>query len=233
MGQFDTNVRNFWNYYLELESEFVETKRFVEFHKDNYNSFSVEFLKLFQAICSEIDVLGKHIASLINPSFSRSDNKSIQQWWIEIQDYADFYSDLNKWHNPLEKPINLSDAQIYNYLLNESFQPWKKYNLERYLDKNNNSRIRLKPNCQTPTWWTAYNAVKHHRTELNKNGELNFKKASLKNVCESISALYILEILVLELSIKNKAQYESFYNESKLFNKVSLATSEDIDELFR
>lgn len=231
MNQFDENVRNYWNYYLELENEFVETKRYVEFVKDNYSSYSVEFLKLYQAICSEIDVLGKYIASLINPSFSRVDNKSIQQWWIEIQDYQYFYLDIHSFCNSSVKPSDLCDANIHNYILGESFQPWANYKLERYPDKNNKIKIRLKSGSQTPKWWTSYNKVKHHRTELNKYGETNFRKANLKNICESISALYILELLVLELSITNKTQYESFYNATKLFSKVSLLSSEDIDAI--
>ena len=53
---FDSFVDNYWEYFRELEKEFMETQKYVEFCIDNNASFSVEYLELFQAVCSEIDV---------------------------------------------------------------------------------------------------------------------------------------------------------------------------------
>ena len=50
-------VKSFWSYYLELERQFLETKRYVEFSENNSKAYSVEYLKLYQAICSEIDTV--------------------------------------------------------------------------------------------------------------------------------------------------------------------------------
>ena len=50
-------VKSYWNYYLELEEQFISTKKFVEFDVSNSTTYSVEYLKLFQAVCSEIDVV--------------------------------------------------------------------------------------------------------------------------------------------------------------------------------
>ena len=55
-------IKSYWNYYLELEDQLIQTKRFVDFDISNYKTFSIEYLKLLQATCSEIDVVAKIIA---------------------------------------------------------------------------------------------------------------------------------------------------------------------------
>ena len=64
-----------WSYYLVLEKDFLDTERYISFEfGDNYlydshqiidygnsNTFSNEFVKQYQAICSEIDVILKSI----------------------------------------------------------------------------------------------------------------------------------------------------------------------------
>ena len=72
-------IKSYWNYYLELEDQFIATKKFVEFDASNSATYSVEYLKLFQAVCSEIDVVAKILAEEYNPSFKKIDNKNIQK----------------------------------------------------------------------------------------------------------------------------------------------------------
>ena len=234
MDPFETTIRNYWNYYLELEEEVVATKKYVEFCKENNNCFSIEFLKLYQAICSEIDVLGKYVASLVNSAFKNDEKSTLYKWWIEIQDYRDLCLDINDMHRSSKTSTNLADAKVFNHLMNIEYQPWADFKLERYTDTKKKKRIRLKAGCSNPTWWTSYNKVKHHRTQIVANGgKDNYSKACLQNVCESISALYILEILVLELSKPTPDQSQRFINGSKLFQKPSLASDSDIENLFK
>ena len=61
--------KNYWEYYLELEEQFISTKRYVAFDAANYKSYSLEYLKLLEAVCSEIDIVGKEIAHQIDSSF--------------------------------------------------------------------------------------------------------------------------------------------------------------------
>ena len=77
-------IRSYWNYYLELEEQIILTKRYVEFDESNFKTFSIEYLKLFQAVCSEIDVVGKYIAEMFNKDFRKIENKNIQKWGYEI-----------------------------------------------------------------------------------------------------------------------------------------------------
>lgn len=52
-------MQNIWNYYLILEEDFLKVERFIEIEEDNFNTYSKEFVKQFQAICSELDVMFK------------------------------------------------------------------------------------------------------------------------------------------------------------------------------
>lgn len=187
---------------------------------------------MYQAICSDIDVLGKYIASEIDSSFSRVDKYDILKWWIKIQNYNSLYLPIEKYNNPSISPVKLYDAKVHNYLLDEDFEPWNNFVVESYVDARGRSRIRCCSGSNVPSWWSSYNKVKHHRTERDGSGNINYSKANLKNICEAISALYILEMLALEISIDNKSQYETFMNESKLFNTLVFASSEDIASLF-
>ena len=53
--KFQEIEHSYWRYYIELEQEMLQTRRFVDFGKENFKSYSLEFLKLYQAVCGEID----------------------------------------------------------------------------------------------------------------------------------------------------------------------------------
>lgn len=59
--------KSYWNYFLELEKQLLSTRRYVAFDVANYKTYSMEYLKLIEAVCSEIDVVGKGIAHQIDP----------------------------------------------------------------------------------------------------------------------------------------------------------------------
>ena len=96
-------IKCYWDYYMALEDDFLKTERYVSFNLgDNflYNSstpanlensicFSNEYIKQYQAICSEIDVLLKSICLEININ-SKADNmpqytKVVLGQWPQIE----------------------------------------------------------------------------------------------------------------------------------------------------
>lgn len=80
--------KNYWQYFLELEEQLLSTKRYVSFDHANFKTFSTEYLKLLEAICSEIDIVGKEIAHQIDSDFKiDDDHNSIQKWRYKIQDW--------------------------------------------------------------------------------------------------------------------------------------------------
>lgn len=176
--QFLLFERSYWSYFLELEEQFLSTKRYVAFDCANYKAYSSEYLKLLEAVCSEIDVVGKEIAHQIDPSFKIDDHHaSIQKWWYIIQDWV-IEDDV--------APVKILDELEFN--------PWDGYRVEQYVASNGTMRLRLASGAKTPYWWTSYNKVKHSRTlDDPDTQEKFFLRANLENLCNAFSALYILE----------------------------------------
>ncbi|QWF16904.1 hypothetical protein [Lysobacter capsici] len=55
-----------WHYFLAIESDLVRVSRFVEFHKDNMQTFSIELARVLLATCAKVEVVGKLIAHTHN-----------------------------------------------------------------------------------------------------------------------------------------------------------------------
>ena len=179
-------VRSYWNYFLELEEQLISTKRFVDFDKANNKTFSIEYLKLLQASCSEIDVVAKIMAESINPEFRKFENKNIQKWGYEI--LTEF---------PMLTSVEVCFNNDYTLI------PWANWGYEKYNDTKGRTRYKLLKGCETPSWWTAYNKVKHERTSVYDSGQTNYVRANLDNLVAAMSALFILENVFLESLTKN------------------------------
>lgn len=70
--------KHYWNYYLSIERSFLATEPYIAINQKNFNAFSVEFIKLYQIICSEIDVTAKCLCSVIGTP--PSSNAGINKW---------------------------------------------------------------------------------------------------------------------------------------------------------
>lgn len=80
-------IHNYWMYYLNLETDFMNTLRYVELDERNYSTYSVEYAKQYQAVCSEIDVLCKKLCELID---SRSNVKNMREYTTSLlSEYPD------------------------------------------------------------------------------------------------------------------------------------------------
>lgn len=190
-------TKNYWSYYLRLENEFLSTLKYVEFEKANYKTYSLEFLKMYLSVCSEIDVVGKCLASSVNPQFKIDKHTGLNKWWMEIQD----------------KKINgktLNDVEV-NFIDIEEIKPWDNYRVE--FGKRN--RCVLSNGSRTPQWWCDYNSVKHARSSFN-DGIRNYSKANLFNLSRAFSALYVLEKGFMEFVDKENL---SLIEHSHLFEK--------------
>ena len=171
-------IKNYWNYYLLLEKQVLETQRYVDFNTQNNATYSIEYLQLFLSICSEIDVVAKIIAKEHNPNFSGEN--------------------INKWGPEVDEAI--SQIQSKSVVFNNDYivTPWHNWYHISSIDSKGKSRKKLKDNCKNPEWWILYNKVKHQRTSIYKNNRLYFSCANLKNVVFSLSALFILEMSYID-----------------------------------
>lgn len=233
-GLFKQFLRNYWEYYRELEKDFLSIRKYVSICEDNSNTYSIEILKLYQAVCSEIDVLGKAMAQLINPLFKPENTKNnIYKWWYEIQDYYMLteapYTFINPNPNPLRIGLREYRCRLLDLL---DFQPWIGFSVEIRRGKKKNYYAPV-TESKTPGWWTDYNKVKHTRTLLTseKGEKTNYSKANLGNLCNAFAALYILEKAVID-TIGTEDDLTRFLDHSVLFIRESRYTNTEAAAIF-
>ena len=203
-----TFVKSYWNYFIELEQQFYDIRRYVDFSNKNNNTFSMEFLKLLQAVCSEIDVVAKIIDSYIDSGFK---GDRINDWGYVLQQ-------------------NFPTIKTQKLIFNDDYEihPWKNWEYEKVeteIKKGDNKgkkkiSIKLKKKSKNPEWWTAYNKSKHERTSPYNNNNINYNRANLKNVVCAFGALYVLETIFCDY-IFNKEQVTINIVQSKLFSMIN------------
>lgn len=134
----------YWKYYISLEEQFMDTKRYVEFdYINNGRSYSMEYLKLFQAVCSEVDVVGKVLAAQIDPSFKATKTTGINEWWYFVSRGG---------ASLLSRKCKLLEEH--------DIEPWKGFAVKinpipgakKYILDDT-----LSPKAKTPEWWNSYN----------------------------------------------------------------------------
>lgn len=132
----DEFCRLHWSYYLVLEKDFLDTERYISFDfGDNYlydshrtttdcgnsTTFSNEFVKQYQAICSEVDVILKSICKELGNI--GADN---------MRDYTD--SVLNNWSGLPNQKVRMNAIELQpfkNWSANPTYKSpdwWSPYN---------------------------------------------------------------------------------------------------------
>ena len=190
-------IKGYWDYFLDLEAQFFETKRYVAFDKANAKAFSIEYLKLYQAVCSEIDVVGKEMAQVLLRG-SKSDYDGIKKWGFQIQQR---FPDLKDCH------VLFHDEEL--------IQPFKDWEYYKAKSKDGKNIIKEKDEKSIP-WWRSYNKVKHHRIGLIEETS-HFHLANQDNLIKAFAALFLLESLFLVEHLKVD---KSIIAQSKLFQIV-------------
>lgn len=98
----------YWDYFVALEEDLIRTSRFVQFHKDNLKTYSIEFARLLLASSSEVDVIAKELCEVARPG---SDPKNIDNYRTII---------TGKYQHCHTNEIRLPLYEL-------SFQPWKEW----------------------------------------------------------------------------------------------------------
>lgn len=155
-----------------LEKDFLATERYLAIDSLNFSAFSNEYIKQYQAICSEIDVIAKSFCREMESGFK---NGSINTYCKCIVDNnPDFAS----------RVVKLRDKGIV-------LKPWENWTYTMVTQKNGSTR----PEANNPDWWQKYNKVKHNRTTTNsQTGLPYYKLANQKNVLDALAALFQLEM---------------------------------------
>lgn len=192
----DRYVKSYWNYYLSLEKRLIRTEEYVAFDEVNSGTYSIEYLALLQATCSEVDVTAKAIDMHHNPSFA-ANGAGIKKWGYELQR-----------HLP-----GITEQKVM-FLKERELTPWANWTIEQRTNRRSQLFYTYAEHCGSPTWWNAYNRVKHARTTVCESG-VNYHLANQENVINALAALYVLHRLML-ISLDEDAY--ALIDRSKLFS---------------
>ena len=152
----------YWRYFLSIEEDFIKTLRYVELSKDNLKTYSTEYTRLLVSACAEIETILKLIC---NTTGSNCNNFNISKLKKRLYEYE--FCDMH------EADVIIRD---FGTKLTPFFS-WEKDD--------------AKGNPITPSWWKAYNGIKHNRDE-------KYKEANLENVLLAISGLLVVELYYYE-----------------------------------
>lgn len=165
-------IQRYWKYYLMLEQNFLDTEQYLAIDELNYKAYSNEYIKQYQAICSEIDVIAKSYCKELNSSFHGD----------KINSYCKCITDNNA--DFINRKVKVRDRDI------EIF-PWKDWTYTTETREDGNEKVV----SNNPDWWQKYNKIKHNRTTINNETQLPYYKlANQKNVINSLAALFQLEL---------------------------------------
>lgn len=93
-----------WRAFLALEDDFLKTLDFVEFHENNYKTFSIRYRSIILQACTEIESIAK-----------------------QLYKGSEKYNLFNfiKWNYKEREGECLSSIEISLPLFNDKFFPWK------------------------------------------------------------------------------------------------------------
>lgn len=173
----DEFLQRYWKYYLMLEKDFLETERYLTIDELNFQAFSNEYIKQYQAICSEIDVIAKSFCKQLDSTFS---GNNIDAYCKVILDNNEDFSN---------RVVNVRNRNI-------RLVPWGNWHYSTETRENETFRIV----AHNPDWWKKYNKIKHNRTTINTETQLPYYKlANQKNTLYSLAALFQLELYYYRL----------------------------------
>ena len=160
----------YWKYYLNLENDFLATEKYVAIDADNKDAFSIEYMKILQMVCAEVDVVTKSFCKEIDASFKED---KINHYCKKITTkYTDFPKD-----------------SVRFLLCKIDLNPWAGWTFVDKVTKNGNNKV----DSQNPLWWKDHNEIKHDRTSF-KDGKQNYKKANQNNIINALAALFQMEM---------------------------------------
>ncbi len=202
---FSPNFENggYWDYYKDLERQFVSFLSFVPYIDKNENVCSFRLANLIFAIGAHIDSAFKEI--------------------IRYPTLASKYAELNKMiaegkprrpcitdYIVLNDDYDLSKKALFFKRLpeREELSPFKEYG------KNASDEV------TTPQWWKVYNNLKHNFSD-------NFEHATLKNARDALAGAFLLNV-VHKPAVKRLLKYKIY--KSKWLGTPDFALEEMLDK---
>jgi hypothetical protein len=119
-----------WNYLLALEDDLNKVSRFIEFHKDNFECYSVELSHLLLSAASEVDVVAKGLISKNNFAFVKSD---ISKYRSSIKQLYPLLCEVKV----IIPRFNLCFIPWHSWITDQTPDWWHAYNDVKH-ERNNN-----------------------------------------------------------------------------------------------
>lgn len=135
MGIQSTRVDPHWNYFLALEEDLVRLARFVEFSKANYQTYSIEMIRLLLATASEVDVVMKLRCRQIGSNAS-----SIGRYREALRNERPILCDMNAF----VPRYGLTLAPWHNWVGDTNPDWWTDHNKVKHARDDNYPRANLK-----------------------------------------------------------------------------------------
>jgi hypothetical protein len=131
-----------WNYFVALTQDLERISRYIEFHEENYSTYSVELAHLLLSASSEIDVVSKLLCDFIDPATTAENinhyRDIITGGWPAMVDekvYIPRYNlVLDPWENWRTGTTNPDWWQSYNKVKHERNAHFSKANLKNTLN---------------------------------------------------------------------------------------------------
>lgn len=184
----DTNTTKFgysWSAYKSIEADMMRVIEHIPLETRQYNVYSFKLTDIIIRSCSHIDSLFKDI--LRNQDLSDHPNqqkvtkakeKLAKDKMLKITDYIEIFAEYL-----ILAPIEAFIRRNYDQI--KPFKEFKNPNLD---DK-------------IPTWWKAYNKLKHDFYS-------EVEKGTLENALLSLSALFVLNCkLALKWKLRDNINY--------------------------
>lgn len=97
--------KSYFDYYLSLEKECLETEYYVAFHENNSKAFSIAYAKILLSLCSEIETVLKKICFEIDPTgkhrntseYRRCVDSKYKFFAFETVSFSDIRIKTNPW----------------------------------------------------------------------------------------------------------------------------------------
>ena len=189
------NVRPHWNYFLALERDLEGVSRYIEFCKDNLNTYSIELAHLLLSSASEIDTIAKCVCSILDP---KAKPQNIDQYRKIIRT-AEKHEPEFTFHGGESQ--RMSDLRVLLPRYNMVLMPWKSWAEEK-----------------NPDWWQSYNKVKHERNN-------HFNEATLRNALYSVAGLLSINYIYCRLELSRDKPHYRYQYQGKSVTRCMEPTS--------
>ncbi len=165
-------MNHYWNVYINLEKDLIESSRFVNFDENQFGVYSDKFVDILLRACSEIESLSKDLFELSGGTYDKSERRI--KFDENCLSYLNKVLEIDKKEVLVERLVETKSKKTF------SLFPLKDANL---LGKD-----------KGPPWKEAYQSIKHNR---NKYFEIKMAEISLIHSQKEIFLLLELHYLLM------------------------------------